>query len=367
MALVAVATAVLAVRGVQELRAGEQRLYQGNVEPLVTLGAIQRSFQGDRVRIVSYNVADAELRATLREDLTSRQDELQALLAEYDGRQADDAAWAAFTDGLTAYYAGAEKGLAAVDAGGPRYGFAQEKPLASAVMDPYALESDAQAAAAAREAAAGDELAGDLVVEVVVTLLVGLAVVSALAVVVVRLISSTVRSVQRSAEAMAAGDLTVAPEIRTGDELGRMAGSPRRGAGVAARRPLVGGGLGGRRGRVVGGAVGVVGADLGLGGGDLRPVGRRRRCRRGGGRSVQTVAAGAEEMGASIREIATNAAEASEVAARAVTAAETTTATVAQAGRLVGRDRQRRQGDHLDRRADEPAGAQRHDRGRARR
>ena len=38
-------------------------------------------------------------------------------------------------------------------------------------------------------------------------------------------------------------------------------------------------------------------------------------------RNVQTVAAGAEQMGASIREIASNAAEASEVAARAVTRA----------------------------------------------
>ena len=47
---------------------------------------------------------------------------------------------------------------------------------------------------------------------------------------------------------------------------------------------------------------------------------------------MQTVAAGAEQMGASIREIASNAAEASEVAARAVTAAETTTATVAKLG-----------------------------------
>ena len=47
---------------------------------------------------------------------------------------------------------------------------------------------------------------------------------------------------------------------------------------------------------------------------------------------MQTVAAGAEEMGASIREIASNAAEAREVAARAVTAAETTTATVAKLG-----------------------------------
>ena len=49
-------------------------------------------------------------------------------------------------------------------------------------------------------------------------------------------------------------------------------------------------------------------------------------------RNVQTVAAGAEQMGASIREIASNAAEASEVAARAVIAAETTTATVAKLG-----------------------------------
>ena len=49
-------------------------------------------------------------------------------------------------------------------------------------------------------------------------------------------------------------------------------------------------------------------------------------------RNVQTVAAGAEEMGASIREIASNAAEASEVAAKAVAAAETTTATVAKLG-----------------------------------
>ena len=47
---------------------------------------------------------------------------------------------------------------------------------------------------------------------------------------------------------------------------------------------------------------------------------------------MQTVAAGAEEMGASIREIASNAAEASEVAARRSTAAETTTATVAKLG-----------------------------------
>ncbi|WP_346621150.1 methyl-accepting chemotaxis protein [Blastococcus montanus] len=48
--------------------------------------------------------------------------------------------------------------------------------------------------------------------------------------------------------------------------------------------------------------------------------------------NVQTVAAGSEEMGASIREIAHNATEAASVAGRAVTAVETTTDTVSRLG-----------------------------------
>jgi methyl-accepting chemotaxis protein len=48
--------------------------------------------------------------------------------------------------------------------------------------------------------------------------------------------------------------------------------------------------------------------------------------------NVQTVAAGTEQMSASIREIAQNASDAAEVAARAVAAAEATTATVAKLG-----------------------------------
>ena len=82
-------------------------------------------------------------------------------------------------------------------------------------------------------------------------------------------------------------------------------------------------------------------------------------------RSVQTVAAGAEQMGASIREIASNAAEASEVAARAVTAAETTTATVAKLGESSAEIGNVVKVITSHRRADQPAGAERHDRGGA--
>ena len=51
----------------------------------------------------------------------------------------------------------------------------------------------------------------------------------------------------------------------------------------------------------------------------------------------------------------------------AVTAAETTNATVAKLGESQRRDRQGHQGHHLHRAADQPAGAQRHHRGRPRR
>ena len=90
-----------------------------------------------------------------------------------------------------------------------------------------------------------------------------------------------------------------------------------------------------------------------------RRVGRRRA----GEQERATVATGAEEMGASIREIAKNANEAARVATSAVKVAEKTNATVAKLGESQRRDRQRDQGHHLDRPADQPAGPERDDRG----
>jgi methyl-accepting chemotaxis protein len=82
-------------------------------------------------------------------------------------------------------------------------------------------------------------------------------------------------------------------------------------------------------------------------------------------RNVQTVSAGSEKMGSSIREIAHNANEAAKVAAQAVTRRGQHHRDRRQARRVLGRDRRRRQGDHEHRRADQPARAQRDDRGRA--
>jgi methyl-accepting chemotaxis protein len=333
MGLVACLIAVLGIQGAQSLRDGENRLYREAVVPMGTLGAIQRSFQGDRVRVISYNVADPATRQALRADLTERQGDLRGLLAEYDGHQADDAAWTAFTTALDAYYAAADQEMAAIDAGGDAvYGFNEEKPLASAVMEPYTAESDAQALAAAEEAQAGQDLAGRVLWEIAAALVIGIVVASALAFAVVRLMTRTVRSVQASLAALAAGDLTSEPDVTSRDELGRMAGSLADAqhslrevlASVAASADAVAASseeLSSSSAQIAASAE-ETSAQSGVVAGAAEEVSR----------SVQTVAAGAEQMGASIREIATNAAEASEVASRAVTAAASTTATVAKLG-----------------------------------
>ncbi len=84
-------------------------------------------------------------------------------------------------------------------------------------------------------------------------------------------------------------------------------------------------------------------------------------------RNVQTVATGAEEMGASIREIAQNANQAARVAGSAVEVAHRTNETVSKLGESSVEIGNVVKVITIDRGADEPAGAQRHHRGGARR
>ncbi|MGY2081772.1 methyl-accepting chemotaxis protein [Modestobacter sp. SYSU DS0657] len=333
MGLVAALIATLAVRGVHDLRDGERRLYEEIVRPMDTLGAIQRSFQGDRVRIVSYNVADAETRAALRDSLAERRVELQQLIDEYDGHQADDAAWSEFTSAVTEYYAEADRQLAAIDAGAAQsYGFNEEKPLASAVMNPYAAESEAEAAAAAQEAAAGEERAGEVAVQVLLTATLGIALAAGLALLVVRQLKRTVVSVQRSVEALATGDLTVTPEAGSCDEIGRMATS------LAAAQESLRSVLASVS--VSADAVAASSEELSASSAQISASAEETSAQSGVvssaaeevSRNVGTVAAGAEQMGASIREISQNANEAARVAAQAVTEAQSTTETITKLG-----------------------------------
>jgi methyl-accepting chemotaxis protein len=132
--------------------------------------------------------------------------------------------------------------------------------------------------------------------------------------------------------AVAEGDLTRRLEVRSGDEIGRMAASTNTALESLSRLMATFheaiGALTTASGRV---------GDLSrqISGGAEESSAQAAVVAAAAGEvshSVQTVAAGSEQMGASIREIAHNATEAASVAGRAVVAVGTTTETVSRLG-----------------------------------
>ena len=83
--------------------------------------------------------------------------------------------------------------------------------------------------------------------------------------------------------------------------------------------------------------------------------------------NMQSVATATEELSASVDEIGRRVRESSQIADAAVRQAEQTDGRIGKLSRAAQRDRRRGQADHGDRRADQPAGAERHHRGGARR
>ena len=161
---------------------------------------------------------------------------------------------------------------------------------------------------------------------------VGAALSGLLAVLVIRRITTAVRSVQSSLEAMAEGDLTVTAEVPWHDETGRMADALAQ-AQDSLRSTLAG---------VVtaAGSVETTAATLTASNGDVVAGSQETSAQAGVAaaaaeqvsRNVQAVAAGAEQMGASIREIAQNASEAAKVASQATDVAASTNEQVTRLG-----------------------------------
>ncbi|GAA3185030.1 hypothetical protein GCM10010531_44050 [Blastococcus jejuensis] len=337
LAVVSIGLTTLAVQRIGALADSGQVLYSDSIVPMVELGEANKTFQGLRTRYILFAFADADTRTMLNDEITERREMFTGQVEAYVGTLQDAADFAPVQDSITAYEAFVDGQLVpTIEAGDTATAAAMaEGPLAelgSGVSDAFELELMRQAADAETDAAAGETVATNATYTLWIALAAGIAAAGLLAVWVVRQIVGTVRSVQRSVDALADGDLTVTPEIRTGDELGRMAAS------LATAQANLRGVLSG----VVSSADAVAASSEELSASSAQISASAEETSAQSGvvagaaeevsRSVATVAAGAEQMGASIREIASNAAEASEVAARAVTAAETTTATVAKLG-----------------------------------
>jgi methyl-accepting chemotaxis protein len=165
-----------------------------------------------------------------------------------------------------------------------------------------------------------------------ITLGIGLLLAIALTLYIGRAIRTPVLKVQRSLEAMARRDLTVASDISSTDEIGLMAAALTK-AQDNFRAVIA---------TVVASAGSVASSSEELSAASTQIAAAAEETSVQAGvvaaaseqvsRNIQTVAAGSEEMGASIREIAQNANEAARVASTAVSAAESTNATVSKLG-----------------------------------
>ncbi len=158
-----------------------------------------------------------------------------------------------------------------------------------------------------------------------------LVVVTGICIAIVKPVVRTSNEVVAAINALAEGDLTVVPPVRSSDELGTIAASLAA-AEESLREVLTG--VRSTAGRVASAAEGLSVASGQVAAGSEETsvqAGVVAAAAEQVSRNVQTVAAGAEQMGASIQEIAHNAAAAARVAAQATDVAA---ATNEQVGRL---------------------------------
>ena len=337
LAVVVLGTNLLAVSRISAMRDGQVQIYEENLKPLNALSEIQRANAAHRARTLEYAVSSQVRRAELIEEMDSKNADLQAGYDAYEPYIVDSAAMTEFMETRADFLALLTAQLFPAADRGDYTSFAlvqsdQLQPLLQVMADDLEAEGVAQADQAAVRNAAAAEEASSSITQLLVAAVVAILVTALLAFVVIRRILGTIRSVQGSVEAMAGGDLTVLPEVRDRDELGRMAES------LAVAQ----GNLRSVLSSVVASsdAVAAASEELSASSAQISASAEETSAQSGVvsaaadevSRNVATVAAGAEEMGASIREIAQNANEAARVAAQAVTEAEATNATVVKLG-----------------------------------
>lgn len=334
LAIVAVALTALATVRLREIHAQEKLMYTSVAVPLDQLGQITRSFNGDRVRYLSYGLSP---QAAELDELATRHEELEGYLSTFEPAATSPEAFAELKAALDAYYTIAGKQLIPAANAGK---LDEVSSLANGELRQSAIAAsdiiDAQSAALADLASStndhGKEVTSESVVILWGVLVTSLVLVGLLCVVVVRGLVRTTRGVQSSLEAMATGDLTVPVVATSADEIGQMATSL-----TTAQTNL--------RATIadvvhIAQTTAAAAEELTAASHEVT-MGTEQTSTQAGvvaaaaeqvSRSVQTVAAGAEQMGASIREIAQNSSEAAKVAGQATTVAAATNEQVSRLG-----------------------------------
>ncbi|WP_435298404.1 methyl-accepting chemotaxis protein [Timonella sp. A28] len=312
-------------------------LFTSSVQPIEMLAALQRTYQGDRARVIQYTFSPEDLRSTLQSELREREAERAASLNAYEPHKTSqenfDAILVAFDD----YYAVAYNDFfPLVDSGdipAATEVFENEiRPATTAVMEAITAESNAKSELAQNIVETNDRDSDRALLALIIFTVVGSALALFIAFRTARKIAQRLKDVGVALAATGDGDFTVRTRVTGHDEIGalardlsrtqdklqdltsRIADSAMTVAAAAER-------LSDGAGQVTAGSE-ETSAQAGLVAAASNQINR----------NIQTVAAGAEEMGASIREIAKNSEEAANVANNAQHVAQITNTRVSRLG-----------------------------------
>ena len=100
MAGVGILVAGVSVDRVGSLSDAQEGLYENTIAPMDTLAGVQRDLQSVRARILQYAVADAEVRAELRQQIDERYARFETNVAAYEPYVQDAEAMAYVTQDL---------------------------------------------------------------------------------------------------------------------------------------------------------------------------------------------------------------------------------------------------------------------------
>jgi methyl-accepting chemotaxis protein len=343
MAVVAVVVGLLGLSRISEMSDDLSIMKADHVDSLQQVaelrGGIADMFRG--MVLYAVGTTDAE-RKQGRSDVAAADTKIDTALGTYSTIAAKSAARqqsiTAFSDAMKNYRAlrntllfqeplAAGYTLPAADQISAEFS-SVEGEMNSAVADLQKLE-DTEADALSTEATNNFENAR---IFMITALIVGILLAGGIALYVVRLIKQQLATVQTALGAVADNNLTIAAEVRSRDELGRMAvavNRAREGLRTTITSLTAGAANLGNSTQQLTGVTARIGesareaaAQAGLVAGAAGDVSG----------SVQSVAAGSDEMGASIREIAQNANDAAQVASSAVGVAQSTNETVAKLG-----------------------------------
>ncbi|MFD2092620.1 HAMP domain-containing protein, partial [Blastococcus deserti] len=228
LAVVVLGTNALAVARISEMRDHQQQIYTENLQPLNALSEVQRAHAAHRARTLEYAVSSPERRAELLEQMEEKTADFEAGLAAYEPFVVDPEAMERMVAARQDFVELAHAELFPAADRGDFVAFARVQserlqPFLQIVADDLELEGVAQSEQAAARNTAAAEAADSAVTTLLVTALTSVAVATVLTFLVVRRLTRSVRSVQATAEAMAAGDLTISTGVSSGDEVGRMA------------------------------------------------------------------------------------------------------------------------------------------------